>query len=216
MVRVRIADRLAGASVALLLQLALLFLLAQGVRVITTHVPPRELTFILPRLVKPAPVEHPAAQGAARPAIVTAPPAPETPPAPPPAETPAPGALQGFGQSLFGCTPQDYGKLSAEERARCPGAVPGARAQTPEEALMNPRTHSRDARQWQEDLDERHFDASGCFSTSPTLVVQCLIDTSAAEHARADTVRRDIELQKEKERAAKKPPVPDVPVRRGP
>lgn len=217
MTRVRIADRLFGAGVALLLQLALLLLLAQGVRVITATVAPQELTLILPKLLKPTLGQRPPAQGASRRPIVVAPSTAETPPAPPPSATPAPGALQGFGQSLFGCTPQDYGKLTAEERARCPGAaVPDARAQTPEEALMNPKSHSRDAKQWQEDLDERRFDASGCFSTTPALVVQCQIDAASAEHARADAVRHEIEQEKQKARAVKKAPLPNIPVRRGP
>jgi len=194
--RVRLADRFLGSALALLLQAAFLFFLLQGVHMLTP--PPRavrELTMILPRLARPVPPQP--LPGASRPKPAIAVPSPAPLPAPPPAmATPDAGALRGFGQSLFGCAPEVYALLPPEQRAHCP--KPGGNRPPTAGDDLNPRSHSKDAATWQEDLDERHFDYSGCMGAE--LVVTCMTATTKAERARAAQRRREIDSEKEKAR----------------
>ena len=207
----RLADRVPGAALALLLQGGFLFLLLQSVQVFTrATVAPRELTLVLPRL-RPAPVPPaPARQGG----VTAAPPVAALPPsAPPVAAAPDAGALKGFGQSLFGCAPEVYALLAPEQRAHCP--KPGEKVPPTAEEDLNPRSHSRDAATWQEDLDERHFDYSACIGAEK--VMACMYRMMGREKARRKQTRTFIESDNARRDADEKvkPPVPDIPVRRG-
>src|SRR5579862_1828330 len=120
------ADRMAGAALAIAMQAALIALL------VFSHTPPasvvkaaRELMFVLPRLEK-APPPPPAKPKRTRlPASAPAIPGPAVPPLAPPSAipsipfTPTPQQLQGLGQSLFGCAPENWSGLSPEQRANC-------------------------------------------------------------------------------------------------
>lgn len=204
--RARLADRLSGTALALLLQGCFLFLLLQSVQVLTRTVPQHELTLTLPRLA-PAPVpQAPARKGS----VTAAPPVvalPES--APPAANTPDAGALKGLGQSLFGCAPEAYALLAPEDRAHCP--KPGENRPSTAEDDLYPRSHSRDAATWQEDLDERHFDTGACFGAE--LVVTCMTRMIGEERTRARQQRAFIESEKARRGARPAPPMPDIPVR---
>lgn len=209
---VRLGDRLFGSILALLLQAGFLLILLQGVRMLRP--PPkivRELTLILPRLAQPAPSQPP--RGTTRPAPAIALPSPSPLPAPPPgAAAPDAGALRGMGQSLFGCAPENYALLTQEQRTHCP--KPGTNAPPSAEDDLYPRSHSKDAATWQEDLDERHLDYSGCMGA--TLVVTCMTEAAKSENARAAQRRREIEAEKQKSLAAPQPPEPAIPARPSP
>jgi len=186
-VRVRLGDRLFGSILALLLQAGFLLILLQGVRML--RAPPRiaqELTLILPRLPRPVPSRP--ARGDARPAPGIVLPSQAPPPAPPATTAPDAGALRGLGQSLFGCTPENYALLTQDQRAHCP--KPGVNVPPTAEDDLYPRSHSKDAATWQEDLDERHFDYSGCIGAM--LVVTCMTEAAKSENARAAQRRREI------------------------
>jgi hypothetical protein len=208
---VRLGDRLSGTALALLLQGGFLLLLLQSVQVFTrATVAPRELTLVLPRL-KPAPEPvAPARSGG----VTAAPPrAFETPLPAPPAAAPDAGALKGFGQSLFGCAPEAYALLSPEDRAHCP--KPGENAPLTAEQELYPKSHSKDAATWQEDLDERHFDYSACVGAEK--VMACMYRMMAQEKARKKQTRTFIESDNARRDAdaMPRPPLPDIPVRRG-
>jgi hypothetical protein len=113
--------------------------------------------------------------------------------------------VQGLGRALFGCAPEAYANLPPEDRAHCP--KPGTAAPLTTEQELYPKSHAKDAATWQEDLDERRFNYSGCMGTGE-LVVTCLIQMRDAENARAKSVRTQIESDKAKARAADKPPIP--------
>jgi hypothetical protein len=135
-----------------------LLLLLQSVHIL--KVPPKlaqEMTLILPRL-RPAPVQE-AAPRAAAPPVVRLPTTPSLQP-PPVGAAPSAADVQGLGRALFGCAPEAYAGLSPEQRAHCPR--PGVNAPRTTEEELYPRSHAKDAATWQEDLDERNFNYSGC------------------------------------------------------
>jgi hypothetical protein len=209
--RVRVADRLFGSVAALLLQAGFLFLLFQSVHLLTSRPQAaREFTLILPRLA-PIPAQ-PAAPRAARAPIIAVPgPAEPLPPAPPAAAPQA--GLQGFGQSLFGCTPQNYLSMTPEQRSHCPRL--GERVQrSDEEDLLTPKSHSKDAARWQEGIDERNWMPTECAGAVPS-VGYCLAEAAGDEFRRAQTVHRDIDNAHAKAIAPSPPKLPDIPVRRG-
>jgi hypothetical protein len=196
----KLSDRLIGSAAAIALQAGFLLLLLQSVHILK---PPaklaQEMTLILPRL-RPAPMQE-AAPRAAAPPVVRLPTTPSLQP-PPVGAAPSAADVQGLGRALFGCAPEAYANLSPEDRAHCP--KPGVNAPRATEEELYPRSHAKDAATWQEDLDERHFNYSGCMGAGE-LVVTCLIRTRDAENARAATVRKQIASDKAKALATEKP-----------
>jgi hypothetical protein len=207
----KLSDRLIGSAAAIALQAGFLLLLLQSVHIL---MPPaklaQEMTLILPRL-RPAPEQEAAPRAAAPPIVRILPTAPRL--QPPPADAaPSAADVQGLGRALFGCAPEAYAVLSPEDRAHCP--KPGVNAPRTTEEELYPRSHAKDAATWQEDLDERRFNYSGCMGTGE-LVVTCLIHMRDAENARAAAVRKQIAGDKAKALATEKPP-PRIERRRGP
>lgn len=201
----KLSDRLIGSAAAIALQAGFLLLLLQSVHILK---PPaklaQEMTLILPRL-RPTPPQQ-AAPRAAAPPIVRIPAMPNAP-LPPVEAAPSAADVQGLGRALFGCAPEAYANLSPEDRAHCP--KPGVHAPPSAEEELYPKSHAKDAATWQEDLDERHFNYSGCMG-SGELVVTCLIKARDAENARAAMVRKQIESDKAKALAPVKPPAPRI------
>jgi hypothetical protein len=195
----RLSDRLIGSAAAIALQAGFLLLLLQSVQILKP--PPklaREMTLFLPRL-RPAPAQQSAPRVAAPPIVHI--PVPSHVPPPPADAAPSAADVQGLGRALFGCAPEAYANLPPEDRAHCPR--PGENVPPSAEEELNPRSHSKDAATWEEDLDERHFDYSGCMGTGE-LIVPCMIRLHHAEEARAAIVRSQIASDKAK--AAAKPP----------
>jgi cell division septation protein DedD len=198
----RLSDRLIGSAAAIALQAGFLILLLQSVHILKPPVRlAREMTLFLPRL-RPQPPQQAAQRAAAPPLVQTIPDVPVLPQ--PQAATPSSADVQGLGRALFGCAPEAYANLLPEERSHCP--KPGLNVPPSAEEELYPRSHSRDAATWQEDLDERHFDSTICFGAE--LVAKCMIDAAQAEHRRADAVRMQIESDKAKAQAAAKPLIP--------
>jgi hypothetical protein len=206
----KVSDRLIGSAAAIALQAGFLLLLLQSVHILK---PPgklaQEMTLFLPRL-RPVPLRQAAPRAAAAPIVRTIPTVPLLPL--PQDGVPSPANVQGLGRALFGCAPEAYAGLSPQERARCP--KPGANVPQSTEEALYPKSHAKDAATWQEDLDERHFDYSGCMGTGE-LVVTCQIQMRDAENARAAIVRKQIASDKAKALAADKPPMPRIEQRRG-
>jgi hypothetical protein len=108
-------DRVAGLSIALLLQAAFVALLVQSLHVdVTRKLVPRGWIMLLPKLPAPPP-EKIAPRIKARPFEAPLPTVniPRTEPAPPAA------VLKSLGSELFGCAPENIGNLSPEEQAKC-------------------------------------------------------------------------------------------------
>jgi cell division septation protein DedD len=199
----RLSDRLIGSAAAIALQAGFLLLLLQSVHIL--HPPAklaRELTLILPRLRSQPPQQQAAPRALSPPIVQT----PSAVPLPPPPEDAAPSTadVQGLGRALFGCAPEAYANLSLEDRAHCP--KPGVNTPPTAEEELYPKSHSKDAATWQEDLDERHHDSTVCFGAA--LVAQCMVEAEQAEHQRAASVRQQIESDKRKAQMPAGPPVP--------
>ncbi len=142
----RTRDRLAGVTAAVLLQLGLVTIFLYSLPLIA---PPkklaREIIFLLPRLretSKPArpprrtrpslAVPNPAAPSIAVPPLALPPLA-----LPPIILSPPTNDLQTFGKDLFGCAPEQLGKLRPDERAHCSTfAMPPATAMTEPPSLV--------------------------------------------------------------------------------
>ena len=119
----RTRDRVASVTIAVLLQLGF-------VTIFITSLPlmlppkraPREITFFLPRLrdvAKPSPATR---GGRVSPTpSLTAPPLTVPPLLLPSVITPPATDLQIFGKELFGCAPENLGKLTPQERSHCGG-----------------------------------------------------------------------------------------------
>jgi hypothetical protein len=116
-------DRLASATIAVLLQVGFVAMLIYSLPLFS---PPkklaREITFFL-RPVREPPRRAPASRS---PGPLTAPPSLNIPRLEiPPMEIPPVGAappaanIQQFGNTLFGCTPENLGNLTAEQRSHC-------------------------------------------------------------------------------------------------
>ena len=207
----KIADRLFGSALALLLQAGFLLLLFQSVHLLTPRQHgARELTLFLPRLItrRSEPV---APRSAISPAIAV--PRPKKPfPLAPPTTAPQAG-LRGFGQSLFGCKPENYPNLSPEQRKACPR--PGERVQRSEEnEVLNPKERSKDAALWQEGIDERNWAPTEC-QGNVALVIECQTQAIHDERMRRDKAHSYIDLAHSKARASL-PKLPDIGVRPGP
>jgi hypothetical protein len=108
-------DRVAGLSIALLLQAAFVALLIQSLHISGTQkLAPREWILLLPKLPVPPP-EKIAPHTSARPPQVP------LPTISIPSIEPAPQAvpLKNLGNTLFDCAPENIGMLSPEEQAKC-------------------------------------------------------------------------------------------------
>jgi cell division septation protein DedD len=198
----RLSDRLIGSAAAIALQAGFLLLLLQSVHIL--HPPAKlaqELTLILPRL-RPSPPQQAAPRAVAPPIVQTIPNVPLLPP--PNSVAPSTADVQGLGRALFGCAPEAYANLSPEDRAHCP--KPGVNTPPTAEEELYPKSHSKDAATWQEDLDERHYDSTICFGAA--LVAQCMVEAEQAEHQRAASVRQQIESDKRKAQVPAGPPAP--------
>jgi len=117
-------------AAALLLQVGFLFLMLQALKTAPLrHELSRELTLILPRLPVVVPAPAPA-QNAAPPQNrvilpeVTAPVPPEASTTPAFQSITPPSSIQGFGQALNNCAPENYANLTEDQKALCtrPGA----------------------------------------------------------------------------------------------
>ncbi len=208
--RTRAPDRWAGLVGALLVQLVVLGLFLEPlVPPARPRVPARELMLLL----------HPAPQAAPAPRTIDARPVPLLPLASLPtpevrqdsasAVPPSASALQGLGQSLFGCALEAYAGLSRQERAHCPPPGEGLARGEPSDLIGPSKPHAKDAQRWQEALDERHWEPQCAGAES---VVSCLVQQSIAEHKRAEAVHKDLAWQKSK---ALQPPKPVLPNRIG-
>jgi hypothetical protein len=119
----RARDRLAGATIAVMLQLGFVTVFIYSLPLIVpVKRRAQEITFFLPHLRDAAkPVPGPAR---ARPSRL---PPPATPPsilpplAVPPVAVPPESDLRAFGRQLFGCAPENRNTLTPDERARCSG-----------------------------------------------------------------------------------------------
>ena len=108
-----------------------------------------ELTFFLPRLApKRELVKTEAAPRAPALPVFVPPPLFSLPaPAAPPATSAPPAALQNFGQSLFGCAPENYSNLTPQRQAGCRHPGEGTAIQEPS---WNTPGRAKDEALWQE------------------------------------------------------------------
>jgi hypothetical protein len=206
--RTRARERSAGLVGALLVQLILLGLFLQP---LMPPARPRQLARELMLLLRPAPQKAPALRTIdARPGPLLPLPSLPTPDvrqdSAPTAVPPSASALQGLGQSLFGCAPETYAGLSREERAHCPPPGEGLARGEPSDLIGPTRSHAKDAQRWQEALDERHWEPQCAGAES---VVSCLVQQSIAEHKRAEAVHKDLDWQKTKALQPSKPVLPN-------
>ncbi|MES2293956.1 MAG: hypothetical protein V4527_11710 [Pseudomonadota bacterium] len=122
-------DRLTSVTIAVLLQMGFVTIFLYSLPRMT---PPKklahEITFYLPRL-REAPKAGPAPRRV-RPS--TSLPIPNVQRlALPPIATPPPTAdLQAFGNALFGCAPENFDKLTPEQRTHCSGFAPAPHGST--------------------------------------------------------------------------------------
>jgi outer membrane biosynthesis protein TonB len=130
--------RALSVSLVLLLHALLLLALLHALTTPQKRTPQiaREIIFhLLPRAAAPkAETAAPPVEAAPR---VPRPVVPIVPSAP---SEPAPG-IQGFGQSLFGCAPEDLANLSPEQRSHC---STGALGRTDDFAATAPKSHVKD------------------------------------------------------------------------
>jgi hypothetical protein len=114
-------DRLAGATIAVLLQLGLVTIFVYSLPLILpAKKRAREITFFLPvphEAAKPAPAPRDRLSPLRAPvAPLVVPPPLVLPPVAPPGSD-----LQSFGKALFGCAPENRNNLTPEQRAHCSG-----------------------------------------------------------------------------------------------
>ncbi len=148
--------RLPAIVLTLCLQAGLLALLIHSLRQgISPSVPVMRETYLrLPRLIEPRRAPSTIdARGNPRPVPpVFVPPAWQAPPSTgtPPVAGTAPD-IQGFGQALNSCAPENFANLTKEQRARClhPGAGLVVRQAPP---LMGTRSQVKDEAHWREEL----------------------------------------------------------------
>ncbi|HKQ10105.1 MAG TPA: hypothetical protein VJS85_02855 [Rhizomicrobium sp.] len=113
----------------------------------------------------------------------------------------APSPLEAIGRALYGCTPEQMGKLSPQDRAKCP---PLAERPKPDRDLVEqPRSHAKDEALWAEEKAERDW-MPNCFGAAN--VTKCQIQQSIQEHDRAKAAR--IRIDEERRRRAQPPPMP--------
>jgi hypothetical protein len=204
----RSQQRLATASAAILVQILLVMLFAHSFLPGKPREMAREMMLLLRPIFQPPPDRAPE-----RPLPrMIAPPAALAPPAFNERATgimPAPGtSLDGIGRALFGCGPEGYGQLTREEQARCPPPGEGMARLTPDDKLLNPpKSHSRDAVMWAEDLAARQF-TPNCTGFGGELIGACMMRQAQAESRRAKQARGEYEFDKARRNAPPPPPKP--------
>ena len=204
-------QRLAGLTGALLVQVGFISLFIYA-SVPASRIKPltKELFLFLRPAQRPAPAEVIDARGKSRN------PSPESRALPqsnaPSAIMPAPPSnLEAFGRSLFGCAPENYARLSTEDRARCPPPGEGL-AKLDDRNLLTLRSHAKDEAYWQEQWDRAHWRPGLC--PVGKLVVRCLLDQVGAENHRAQAADTDIEVQKAARRQEPRAALPNIGSRR--
>jgi hypothetical protein len=151
--------RMTGAALALLLQALFIAALVLSLRpVVAPENLTHELTWILPRLreaapapAKRAPSPEQGTASAVPPAKSAAPPSAGSIPVP---LAPSPQQLGGVGQSLFGCTPENWSSLTAQQRAHCAAPNSGVAVQDAPYLLHLP-DHVKDEDHWAAELKKR-------------------------------------------------------------
>ncbi len=202
------SERFTGALLAILMQAGFIALFLHALPLMT---PPkelaREITFILPPLVRTPPpkAEQSAAPRAAPAPVFVIPPMVISPPLP---QTQSPSALQNFGHALFGCAPEAYANLPPEQKAHCQKPGEGvAILQAPDP--LNTRSHVKDEAYWQEQFTEAHWMPADCTGVDLT---HCQMADLHAEHQRAEKANALIAAKKA---AALKQPELPLPERVG-
>jgi hypothetical protein len=143
-------DHLVGGGLALLVQAGFLLLVLLSPSHSTRPASPaRETLMFFPPLAVPTPSTIDA-RGPRRKRIAPTDALPVPPIASPPvAASPLapPSGLAGFGQALFGCTPEHYADLTPDQRAHCPKPGEGL-ANTEQPDLMGGHSHVKDNARW--------------------------------------------------------------------
>lgn len=202
-------ERAATATAALLLQLLFILLFAHFLLVPTRQQErARELELFLRPLLRAQPQAPLAPSAPTRPGF--APPLvapPQIPPTSAPSGvTPAPpSALEAFGRALFGCTPEAMGKMSPQDRAKCP---PLAEAPKPDQDLLAPpRSHAKDEALWAEEKAERDW-MPNCVGAEQ--VAKCMMHQAMAEQQRAQEARARIYEERQRRNRGPAPPLPQI------
>ena len=124
----RTRDRLIGATIAVLLQAGFVVIFIYSLPLI---VPvkrlPHEIAFFLPPLREAVKPDSRSRRGRPSPSPPAATPPLAVPPiVMPPGASPSATDLQGFGNALFGCSPENLNNLTPEQRSHCSGlaAIP--------------------------------------------------------------------------------------------
>ena len=183
-------DRTKGAAIALFVQVGFVaILMASLAPDLPSHRAVSETIWVLPRLVAPDPQVIDArgktrARGAA---IGPAPPVPSISDsnAPTTIEQASPPGIQSLGQALFGCAPEKYADLSAEQRTHCRAPGEGM-AKLDGPSLIAPPSRAKDEATWQEDIAEARWSPM-CFNAQS--VVDCISKQVRDERLRAQAVR---------------------------
>jgi len=115
----------------------------------------------------------------------------------------APSALEALGRALSGCTPEAMGKLSPEDRAKCPPLA--ERPKPDQDLLAEPRSHAKDEALWAEEKAERDWRPE-CAGAEQ--VVKCMMHQSMAESDRAAKARALIDEQRRRRAQPPPPPLP--------
>jgi hypothetical protein len=201
-----------GVVLALLVQTAFIaLLLISSKRPALIPRASHETILLLQALPKPAP--RATTIDARRPSTSpqTIAPEVEVPTAPSPITTAPPPGIAGFGKSLFGCTPQAYGNLSPEERARCPQAGSDLASRQPPDLLNFPKSHVKDEVLWLEEQAEKNW-APEC--AGAVEVAKCMMHQSIAENQRARDARQKIADDKAAKLQEPRRPLPNIGVQR--
>ena len=207
--------RASGALLALLVQgLFLLLVVLTPAHKVAQFVE-KETLLLLPPLAPP-----PTTIDAREPSTLSTTRAIMTPPpdAPPPVMTAPlapPGGIAGFGRSLFGCAPENYGQLTPDERAHCPKPGEGMAKNQDNDLANPPRSHAKDEALWQEQWAEDHYVPPICPPSDGPPVGFCVMHQAMAEHHRQQDAWQKIEDQKAARLQGPKRPMPNIPVRRG-
>jgi hypothetical protein len=119
-----------------------------------------------------------------------------------------PSSLEAFGRSLFGCAPENYARLAADERTRCPPPGEGLAKWDDRNLLTPPKSRAKDEAYWQEQWNRAHWRPGLC--PVGKLVVGCLLEQVGAENRRAQAADTDIEVQTAKRLQEPQRPVPQT------
>ncbi len=209
----RRTERCAGAALALMMPAGLIGLLVLSRPPSARQPPlPRELVFILPRLVPTPETAPPLARSApffAPAPVVRLPPTATAPlgaPLPQMRAAPVAPDLSGIGRALQDCNIDNYANLSPERRKLCPRPGEGVAIQEAPDLLHPPRSQSKDEEHWQEQWAEDHWTPGPC--PAGAIVVYCLMDQKIAEEERAKDANDHIAAKKA---AALREPKPALP-----